>query len=528
MFKALLDHMIAEHGLPATATEADARKLACEKMASGAMSHEKYVELTVGAQRSAGIEKLGALIGDAVKTSVEPLTKRLDSMERYEPVVGRVSNSAIDRLNSERGSDDVGEAEKFLAGGASRQTTGGVRVKRASEMYSTTKSAATFPTMWKHNVRHPLAGQPVVLEGRGLDMPSQRDLAFGGALFKWKIAHQLNRQHELSDHDIDLFNEALREGRWSGTFKSPDGVDRVLDRAILDPQWVKVIYADATSGGSNLILQVMEEEIIRQALLFGELMPWVTIRNLDKGTSVDINTLVNLTITNAADETTAMSAQSTASLLSKANSAVRAKTGVITLGRDFIADSTPDIMAAVNASYSEQLQANLDDGIANGNGTTDILGIFNASSTNTVTNASPSPTGWDVVDVENMVKGLPKQYRNPSNPNVRWGSNDTTYFRVRGMKVSSTDERRIFGYTHEDYRVLDRGWSIQNSIANTKVFFGDLKRYWLWRRLGMEMITDESGSINRLANQVMVIIRSRWAGRPVLPQAFAVMTTAPA
>jgi len=533
MFEILKAYLVEKHGMAQDATEEDVRKQAYSLMAAGTLSHEKYVELTAKNPSGTGasLERLGALIGAGVQKAVEPLVKRLEAVESQ--AIPAKTSEAIGRIYERAGRDEpagVSEAEKFIAEGAAKQPAGGVRVKRASESYSHTKSAAVYPKYLNRNDNrpHPFAGEQLTFEGRALDVASQADRALAGAVVKWNLAHQLKQQHKLTDHDVDLFNEAVREGRWCGDFKGPDGFERILYGARLDPAWHKTIFADATSGGTNLVLQVLEDEIIRQAILFGELFPWVDVKPLTKGTSVDTTTLVNLTITSTADEATAMTAQSTASLITKLNSAVRVATGTVKLGRDFLSDITPDIMTAINDSYAEQLQFYLDDNIANGDGTTEPLGIFVAASTTSVSNASPSPSGWDVVDVENMVKGLGKQYRNMGNPSVRWVSNDTTYFRVRGMKVSTTDERRIFGYTHEDYKVMDRGWSIQNSIANAKVAFGDLKKYRLWRRLGMEMIVDESGQALRLENSVLIVVRSRWAGRPVLPQAFAVMTNAQA
>ena len=122
---------------------------------------------------------------------------------------------------------------------------------------------------------------------------------------------------------------------------------------------------------------------------------------------------------------------------------------------------------------------------------------------------------------------MPKAQRGPvTSPSTVFCSNELSYQRLRSTPIAVGDARRIFGMTHEDYKILSRPWKIETStLANTQAFFGDLKKYRLWRRLGLTFHTSTEGDYLLRRNLMLLVARMRVAGRVVLPTSFAISNT---
>ncbi len=552
MLKGLKNYLISLGLVKDDASDDEVKAAGTKAVADGSLTFEKMLELqSQPSDQSIVLERLGSIIGGAVKQAVDPLMARIDGLEKAQsesaknadPLLLKATD-LLNRLNpiEPKKEGDGGEVDPIsvLSKGIENRgegnplsgNSGGPNVKKASDRYSASTSQAFYPEVDNRGHKHAFGGMPFKVFGRPVDLPSERQMAQAGAIMKRRLLKQMGKSHLLSEHDLQLSEEGVRELKFSGEWETPDGI-YIYDGHKLSDFHTKTIFGTPggdASGGENVIAQVLETELIRKALLFGEIAPYVDMRSINQGSNVDTPTFVNLTISSGTYESTSISAQSTSSLLSKLNSPFFAAVGAIKLGRDFISDSSVNVMQSINDSYAETLQKWLDEQIVLGDGTTEPLGIFNSSgatATTPISNASPSPTGWDVVDLENMVRAVGKQYRSNQSPSVRWLSNDTTYFRVRGIRLSTSDERRIFGLTHEDYRVLNRPWSVQNTMTNAQVAFGDLSKYRLWRRLGMEMRVSDQGQTLMLENSILVMLRSRWAGRLLIGEAFATMTSAP-
>lgn len=500
--KRLLKYLRDHHGYDAeNPSNQEIHEEAARLIKAGEMSLDKFTELTVTKDTDAAYDRL-------LKTVKAAVTGEDELPDFDEEAIERTAGS----LKTVKAGDE--DSSSFFAGGQPR-------VKAAAERYEDSAKAAYYPDWhWK-------SGQPIMFDGRHLEYPSELSKAYCGAHLKTHFAKQLGWANRVSDHDKQLFQEGLRKAAWSGDVPHGSQV-MVYSNMKLMPQHVKTVFSDSTSGGENLIQQVLEDQIVMNLLLYGEITPYVDMKSMAKGNSVDTASMVHMTISSGPEESSsAITPQSTTSLISKVNSPVFTATGAIELGRDFLSDITPQVMPSITDSYKKQLQVWLDNQICNGDGTTEPLGLFVISGPTSVASLNGSTGVFAVIDVENMMKTLGKQYRANKNPAVRWVSNDTTYWRLRGIPVSTSDARRIFGQSYEDYQLAGRPYSVQNDIGNTKLGFGDLSNYRLWSRPGMEMQVEQSGRTLVLANSVLVVLRSRWAGRLILTESFVKMTTAP-
>ncbi len=478
MLAMLLKHLTDEHGWKnPDASDEDLHAEASRLIKAGAMTSEKFVEL------------------------VTPSSSPLD----------RLTENIVKALDQK--------------GGAGIMTTGRVDVKRASASYSDTKTAVVYTK--RHGEEK--AGKPVMFRGEEMNLPSEREKALAGAHLMMRIAKQAKMDNRLPQHVQDLYQEGLRVLKFAGdapALSGGSGLFQYQGERLLE-EHIKTIFGDNTSGGVNMIPQVLEDNIIMTKVLENELTPHVDIVSIPKGASIDTTSMTHVTVASGTNEATgAISPQSTSSLISKVNSPVFVHQGAIELGRDFVSDTPLAVMDALMQSYNKQNGKYLDYCIAIGDGTTQPLGLFTISGPTTVASQNGSSGVFTVLDFENMLKGMGKEYRTNS-PSVRWVSNDTTYWRARGVPVSTTDARRVFGQNYEDYALAGRPWSIQNSIGNTKLGFGDLKQYRLWNRPGVEVQVEQSGRTLVLANSILVVFRSRWAGRLLDTSAFVKMTTAP-
>jgi HK97 family phage major capsid protein len=227
----------------------------------------------------------------------------------------------------------------------------------------------------------------------------------------------------------------------------------------------------------------------------------------------------------AEGDTPGITLQTTSSLVGQLTTNIYNATGAITIGRDFLSDSPIDLQADIISLYQRALLQWLDKEIAVGDGTTGPLGLFNTSNVLTATSKNSTAGPMTVSDIEGMVKTLPKQYRNKQE-NVVWVASDGLYFRIRGISVSGTDARRIFGYDYEQYMLASHPFKIENDIAGNDLAFVNMSKYRLWRRKGMEIQVSDEGKTLMLANELLIVARSRWGGQLVDPNAMVEMTNA--
>ena len=190
-------------------------------------------------------------------------------------------------------------------------------------------------------------------------------------------------------------------------------------------------------------------------------------------------------------------------------------------------DSPIGISDTLIMQFSEKMMEWLDNQIANGDGTTEMEGVFVASGTVAVAPAllnGPQTVG----DYENLYFGITKPFRTRGQYGnaVSFLANDVSYKRSRQVPVGSDDARRVFGMDHASYRLLDTPYLVQNDIANTKIACVNLAGYRCYKRLGMTVRLEQAGATLALANERLIVVRGRFGGRLMLGGYAAVCTAA--
>jgi HK97 family phage major capsid protein/HK97 family phage prohead protease len=402
------------------------------------------------------------------------------------------------------------------------------RVKRASEQYDSTKRRLIWPND-KKSALHlgRFAGHDVTFENRPAYESSQLEKAQAGAWLKHKLASQLGTAHLLSDHDRDLYQDLVERGEWVGEVRDGAGTHYYREASRLSPPHQKTLLADSTSGGQYAVPYFFDVDLVTFPLLYGELFPLVDLRELNTSNQVKGATLANMTISSgpAEGDTPSITLATTSGLVGQLTTNIYNATGAITVGRDFLSDSPVDLQADIISLYQRALLQWLDKEIAVGDGTTGPLGLFNTSNVLTATSKNSTAGPMTVSDIEGMVKTLPKQYRNKQE-NVVWVASDGLYFRIRGISVSGTDARRIFGYDYEQYMPASHPFKVENDVAGSDLAFVNLSKYRMWRRKGMEIQVSDEGKTLMLANELLIVARSRWGGQLIDPSAMVEMTNA--
>jgi len=417
-------------------------------------------------------------------------------------------NDVFDMVDKANGGGGSGE------GGNPR-----IRQKKASEWYETKRADAV----------HAKTGQPVHYNGRRISEPSDLQLAKMGAWFKHFQASNAKTLGDwgfsvprLTDHDKQLLTEMVNEDRFCG--KAPGDVwtdgAKIADLG-MD---VKSLLDDSTSGGSSLVPFDFDEAIVTYPVLNGELFPFIDVRETNSS-EVRTGALTNPTVSWGTSEGSQISLFDTDSMIAAITADVHNVTIGITYGRDFAADSPVALGAILREQIGQVMLEELDDIIMNGDGSTQPEGILTASGTTSVNSDNAASGPWTLGDYETLMFSAAKQYRR-RDWNPVFISNDTVYQRRTSIKIDTnsptTDQRPVFGMTHNNYSTLGWPHKIQNSMGNRNCVFAALKKYRMWRRAGFEFrLVTECKELAR-KNENLLIARGRYAGELVDTNAAAV------
>lgn len=411
-----------------------------------------------------------------------------------------------------------------------------VRVKSAAERYSSTKKSAVYPTNCGYKgdgSKHLLAGQPAMFGNQVIDHPSDLDKAVAGAYFKWSIRCSTPPQDipawcKMTEHDHDLVNWALRNCEWTGMLKgqcADEGATKVNRRKLNDME-VKALLDDSTSGGIEVAPIAFDDAIILIPILYGELFPLVNVVPVSRGRRMKGGAMSNPTFTSGTAEGTAITAFNTASFVSAFDTTIFPAVAAMEIGLDFEEDSPVAMGNQIIEQYGLQAMAWLDEQIAVGDGTTEPQGVFTNTSTTSVGSDAGPGGPLAVSDFEGLMFGVGKQYRNEPGAACVFLANDTMYRRARAIPVGSDDQRRVFGMDHASYQLLDKPFKINNNCANGRLAFVNLRRYRMYRRLGLTVRIETTGKTLALANTRLIVLRMRWGGQLETGSAAAVMTDA--
>jgi HK97 family phage major capsid protein len=387
----------------------------------------------------------------------------------------------------------------------------GARVKDASERLSAKKYAVKGKD-----------GNPLVYGGKAVETASERDNAVVGVWWK-RLMQKSGVPVVFTEFERALLAETIQKGRWCGEVGSTyygggDAADYVPNAT------VKALLDDTTSGGLYLAPVEFDANVIVYPLLSGELFPLVDVVPVT-GRRIQGATISNVSMSWGAAAGTAIQPFNTSALVNELSTPVYPLSGAIEISNELMNDSPVNVGAVVTALYGERVRTELDRVIVNGNGYNEPLGITNTSGLVAVSSDNGTAGPPTVSDYEGMIFSVPKQYRQKE-WNPAFVSNDTSYRRARGIQVGPGDERRVFGMNHQSYELLDYPFKIQNDLSNSKVLFGCWRRYRAYQRLGSEVVVERGGRQLALANTTLVVVRSRFGGRPIDANAFALMTDA--
>ncbi|HUY32867.1 MAG TPA: phage major capsid protein [Pirellulales bacterium] len=404
---------------------------------------------------------------------------------------------------------------------------GAPRVKRASETYQTTKARKVYPVKGDGGRvnDHPFAGRDVSYMGRPAYDQSELEKAYSGVWLKHKILGMAN----MSDHEKDLYMELLEKRQFVGEFRDPNLGEQYWGQPkSLSAMQRKTYIEDSTSGGTYLVPYFFDLDVVTYPLLYGQLFPEVDLREMATSNQVKTPTIGNLTTNEGPAEDTDITLQTTTGLSTVLTSSVFNFTGSLQIGRDTLADSPVNLQSEFLKLFNVSQLAFLEKEIATGGGVTGILGLVNTSGTQTYTSKNGTTGPWTVSDIEGMIKALPKQYRpGPATKGLCWFACDSAWWRIRGISVSSTDQRRIFGYSYDSYVLNNNPFKIEQDIGGSTTGYGRLDLYRLWRRLGMQLQVTIEGRTLGLLNDALIIARTRWAGQHTDPNAIVLCTSSP-
>lgn len=401
-----------------------------------------------------------------------------------------------------------------------------VRVKSAVERYDSTKKAAICPDRKGSGARHPMAGMQASFGGRLLDQPSQKDSAVMGAWIKYKLFGSLGLGGEarLNEHEKALLAHTLHEEPFVGTFDE-HGED-VGDRKLTDLER-KAILDDSTSGGTYAVPTVFDERITLTPILEGELVPMVEIVNLARGNKVDGSKWTDPSVTWGTAEGTSLTLITTTGLISNLDTTCFPVNMMIELGLDWESDSPINFGTLIPQRMGLKLAETLDEQIAIGDGTQEPEGVFTASGTNVLASASGTSGPFTIGDFEELIFGLSKAMRKSGGTRCAFITTDTMYRRARSVPVTTSDARRILGYNHEAYTILEKATKINNSITDGDIGYCNFAFYRLFRRLGMQIRVSTEGATLMRTNTKLIGMRARYGGRLRLGSAFAYITDGP-
>lgn len=406
-----------------------------------------------------------------------------------------------------------------------------IRVKGAIESYDMSRKGATYPQragMHGTGSINPLFNQPAMCDGQALDHPSQADKAVAGAYFKWCLQSQLPQSEtprwaKMTDHDRDLILWAQHNLAWNGFI----GKEKTaVKRAKLSGLQIKTLLDDSTSGAIEATPIVFDNAVVLLPVLYGELFPFVNVVNVARGRRMKGALINQPTITSGTAEGTAITPLDTTSFISAFDTNIWPAVGAIELGLDLEEDSPVDLGGQIIEYYGLKSMEYLDRVIAYGNGTNEPQGIFMTTGAVVVGSDNSAGGPLTVSDFEGLIFGLAKKFRNEPGAMPCFLSNDVMYRRGRAIPVGPADERRVFGMNHGAYELLDHPYKVQADIPNGKIAFANLRRYRMYRRLGLQVRVETQGATLARSNTKLIVVRMRFGGQMETGGAVAVMTDA--
>ena len=428
-------------------------------------------------------------------------------------VKGTLSPEKYEELCREEDDNMSPDPEKMFA-----RTSHRIRVKDPSEGYSTKRYVG----------KHVKTGRPVFnpLIGRDAEMPSDADYAKCGVLLKHLARRSgLFTGIAMPEHEKALLDEMARTDTWAGN------IGGEYHDAIPGGTHVKALIDDVTSGGMEISPLFFDNQVVSFPLLTGELLPRVDLRPVEKGRRIQGGSISTPTVSWGQGDATEADLFDTANMVASVDSTVFGCAVAVEVGRDYLSDAGVDVGSILTRLIGERMQAELDKMIASGNGTTQPEGILVGSGLTEMNTDNGAGGGPTLNDYTALMFSIGKQYRNRGFDPI-FLSNDTTYQRSRTIRVdphtiaTTVNQTPVLADVNSFSNYATLGWphAVQNDVPNGTAVFGAMKKYRLYRRLGMEIQWVQGGLELARRNTVLLVVRARYAGRVVDANAFAKWT----
>jgi HK97 family phage major capsid protein len=391
--------------------------------------------------------------------------------------------------------------EQGAAGGIAR-----IRVMGKSESFSHVKSALATKS-----------GAPAQAFGKQLESASDWERVKSAVWLKF-IAKRGGAGCELTDFDKAVLAEMVERDHWAGEI----GGRYVCG---VEPNRVKALLDDSTSGGSYVNPTFFDDLIVQTPVLFGELFPMVSTIDVSHGSSVDGASFTAPAVSWGTTEGSAFSVVSTSGMFANCDTTIFPCVAAIEVGRDWLSDVPVNVGNILLNALGEALQNSLDYTIAVGDGATQPTGIFTAAGSTSVAAANGTAGPISPSDIEALMFGISKAMRSKAN-NCCFVMTDRMYRRCRSIAVGTSDARRLFGMDYGSYMLADWPVKINNSITNGQMAFAALRFYRMYRRLGIALRWTSEGQTLSLKNASLLVLRARYGGKPTLGASICKMTDA--
>lgn len=499
-----------------------------EKVASERDAFAKSIADGVAAQNKALLEGLAKMFGASkAEEAVEEAEE--DTKEADVDLDTKIAEAIQKAISASKKDDAEHQGEKLFklaSTMADDKHPDTVRVKRAADRFSDTKSARTYTKGEK-------AGQPIMLDCRGnaaLDNPSQLDNALMHAWFKFQVAPE-----HLTESDKDLLAYTVETKTFVNTDKNRSDARKLTGEEIA--HWKHLINTgrkvaildDTTSGGEYAVPEFYDTNSILVPLHTMELAPFVRVVEVPRGSAAE-SWSIGLPSTVSTAEGTAITAFDATALIGDFNVPFFPASCFIEMGKDWLSDASPNVGRDIQFQISEVFAAWADEQVAVGDGTTEPQGIMNASSTTSVASINGSGGPLDIIDLVNLYFGVNKSHRQKYGSRMRFGMTDTTYKRFKSLQTGvANDDRLLFGNNLNEYSFLGTPVGTPYSgMTNAQVFCANLGGYRWYRRQGVQFVTEDRGSTLTLKNTMLIGARTRNGGKLERGGYAAVMTNAQA
>jgi hypothetical protein len=538
-------------GVPANATDDEFKEAIAGALVEGELTHKEFGELSTTREDAEGDEFGNLLKGMA--TSIDLLTKTLeddkatagdDDKKGMEcDCGGKLQQKGDDYACTKCGKayDAEGKAKKdhtpsgtkggkpmnwmekaFTGFGGHSEVEGGeekaftVRVKEAADSYDHTRKSLTFPALNVKGKPHAFAGMPVRDYNDGGEVmyaPSERDKAVAGAFAMFEVERVRTGSRTLAfmkmpHHAKELLCFAMENERWGGSTNGGNFAD--IEGRKMTQLEQKALIDDATSGGLEAAPIVFDDQVIQAPLLHGELFPLVSVKPLDRGRRIEGVATGTVTSSWGGVDDTAITLFTTTSYVSAFDTTIFRWEGAIRIGLDFLSDTPIDFGQHISTQYGERLLEDLDDVIATGNGTTQPEGVQVKSGTTSVTFGGTTTLG----NYESLRFGVAKaEHRSTVAATAVFCGTEESYMRARAIPVGASDARRLGGMDYSSYQWMERPYKINESMANTDIFYAILARYRMYRRRGLTMRTSTEGDTLIRNNEMLMTATARYGGQ---------------